>query len=311
MNFKFLKVEGPGKNKKKNKTEDKIKVKDKEENKDKGKKKKLTLFQLANIKKIKKRNLAIAGVILLAFILFAGSRITGLIFQDKGLTGEKTEAAAAEQIDTGNDADREEAGKGAAGGADSAEADAADMAKTETGGAAEDTGADTALSADLENHLATDFIRTLKSGKYVIRYTTTTVYEGQPYEVETTYAVSGGSIALVAGDRATVVRDDKVYMMNHTDRTVLCWDVNHEKGSPERIDTKKMAFVGSKQESGLVCEEYSTASSRLKLYFNGKELVRMAARISKEDMVMDIVSVDQKAPASLFEVPAGYQTTYL
>lgn len=261
-------------------------------------KKRISLFQLAKIKKIKKRNLAIAIIILLVLVISAGSRITGEVLKDKGLTGEKTEAAREEQRDKGRETGQKEAGKGeSAGSAD--DEDAAGAAKS----------ADVTLTADLENRLATDFIKTLKSGNYVIRYKTTTVYEGKPYEVETTYAVSGGNIALIAGDRATVVRNGKVYMMNHTDRTIICWDVNHEKSSPERIDTNGMAYMESRQEGGLVCEEYSTESSRLKLYFKGKELVKMAARVSKEDMIMAVTAVEEAAPDHLFEVPAGYSVT--
>lgn len=240
------------------------------------KKKKLNLFQLANIKKIKKRNLAIVLIILLVLAISAGSRISDEIFRDKDFTGGNTEAAQAEH----KDQDKEK-----------------------------DTVTDVTLTADLENRLATDFIRTLKSGRYVIKYKTTTIYEGQSYEVETTYAVSGGNVALIAGDRATVVRDNKVYMMNHTDGTIISWDVNHEKGSPERIDTEALAYVESRWEGGLACEEYSAAASRLKLYFNNNELVKMAARVNKEDIVMDIISVDKTVPDSLFEVPSGYRIT--
>ncbi|HWQ78132.1 MAG TPA: hypothetical protein VN381_04910 [Anaerovoracaceae bacterium] len=274
MKLRFLQVEGPEK------------------------KKRPSLFQLARIKKIKKRNLVIAGIILLILILFAGSRIAGEVFKDNGLIGGKSETAQEEPKNQEKETEQKETGK----------EDSADANSDE--GAAE-AAADVALIADLENRLATDFIKTLKSGNYVIRYKTTTVYEGQPYEVETTYAVSGGNIALIASDRATVVRDDKVYMMNHTDKTIISWDVNPEKGSPERIDTNGMAYIGSKTEGGLVCEEYSTASSRLKLYFKEKELVKMEARINKEDMIMNIVAVDKTAPDSFFEVPVEYQITYI
>lgn len=246
MKFQFLHVEGPDKERKQN------------------------LFQLANIKKIKKRNLVLALILLLILAISAGG-LSGTVFKSKSLAGEETEVRTKQ---------KEKAQE-----------------------------AEATLAADLENRLATDFIKTLMSGKYVIRYKTATIYEGQTYEVETTYAVSGGNIALIAGDRATVVRDDRVYMMNHTDRTIISWNVNHEKGSPERIDTNGIAYIGRGTEGGLTYEEYSTASSLLKLCFNGKELVKMTARVNKEDMVMNIVSVEKTVPDSLFEVPPGYQIT--
>lgn len=266
MKLRFLQVEGPEKKRKQN------------------------LFHLANFKKIKKRNLAIALILLLVLAISAGG-LSGKVFNDKGLAGEKTEAQA-KQKDPGKETEQDK--------------EKAQDKEKEQDKAQE---AEVALAEDLENRLATDFIKTLISGEYVIRYKTTTVYEGQPYEVETTYAVSGGNIALIAGDRATIVRDNRVYMMNHTNRTIISWSVNYEKGSPERIDTNGITYIGSGSEGGLACEEYSTASSRLKLYFDGKELVKMAARVNKEDMVMNIVSVEKTVPDSLFEVPPGYHTT--
>jgi len=264
MKFLFLHVEGPNKDKKK----------------------KLNLFQLANIKKIKKRNLALAIILLLVLVISAGG-LSGKFFKSQDLAGEETKVHAKQQ------------GQGKEAEQDNEKVKDAATAQT----------AEVSLAPDLENRLSTDFIKTLMTGNYVIRYKTTTIYEGQPYEVETTYAVSGRKIALVAGDRATVVRDNRVYVMNHTDKTIISWDVNQEKGSPERIDTNGIAYIGSGTEGGLAWEEYSTASSRLKLYFKGKELVKMVAGISKEEMTMSIVSVEKAVQDSLFEIPAGYRVT--
>jgi len=184
--------------------------------------------------------------------------------------------------------------------------------KTEAVHEKQSGGKDHADAADLKNlqgRLGYDFIRTLRSDRYMIKYKTTTVYEGKAYEVETTYAVSGGSIALVSGDRATIVKDDKVYMLNHTDKTMLSWAVDHSSGDLKRIDTEGIAYVESREEKGLVCEVYKTASSGLKLYFNGKTLVRMETNINKLDTVMEILEVSKDVPDSMFAVPSDYQTT--
>jgi len=106
-------------------------------------------------------------------------------------------------------------------------------------------------TGNLENHLASDFIKTLRAEKYMIRYKTTTVYEGNSFEVETTYAVSGDSAAMVSADRATIIKDNKVYMLNHTDKTMISWDVNHTEGL-KRIDTEGMVYRGNREEGGLV-----------------------------------------------------------
>lgn len=162
----------------------------------------------------------------------------------------------------------------------------------------------------LENHLATDFLRTLKSNKYMIKYRTTTEYSGESFEVETTYAVNGDSIAMESGDRATVVKDGKVYMLDRTNKRILSWDVT-KSNDLKRIETEGLQYVGSSESGGLVCEEYATSATRLKLYFEGGKLVRMATAMNNLDVVMDIVEVSKKAPESLFEVPEDYFTTVI
>jgi len=88
---------------------------------------------------------------------------------------------------------------------------------------------------DLETRLAADFIKTLQGEQYFIKYRTTTVYEGTSYEVVTTFAVSGKSIAMVSADRATIVRDNKVFMLNHTDKSIISWKVT-QSDNLKRID---------------------------------------------------------------------------
>jgi hypothetical protein len=162
----------------------------------------------------------------------------------------------------------------------------------------------------LENHLATDFLRTLKSDKYMIKYRTTTVYNGESFEVETTYAVNGKSISMSSGDRGTIVKDDKVYMLDHTNKRILNWDVT-KSNDLEKIDTDGLQFIGSSETGGVVCEEYATAATRLKLYFQGGKLIRIATAINKQDVEMDIIEVSKKVPESMYEVPSDYMTTVI
>lgn len=164
---------------------------------------------------------------------------------------------------------------------------------------------------DLENRLAADFIKTLQGEQYLIKYRTTTVYEGTAYEVETTFAVSGKSIAMVSADRATIVRDNQVFMLNHTDKTIISWKVTLSDNL-KRIDAEGLVYQGSSEAGGLVCEEYTTAAqTRIRIYFSGNELKKVATSINHQDIVMDIVEVSKEVPESLFVVPAGYQITNL
>jgi hypothetical protein len=228
--------------------------------------------KIGKFKKLKKRDLLILLIVLLILLAVAGGAISRGVFKEKAPEGKKIESVQKDQ--------------------------SKENEKTEA-----------SIPGDLENHLASDFIKTLKSGKYLIRYKTTTVYEGKSFEVETTYAVSGDSIAMVSADRATIVKDNKVYMLNHTDKTILSWAVDPASENLKRIDTDGIAYQGNSKEGNLVCEEYTTALTHLKLYFSGKELVRMATIINGLDVVMDIAEVSNEVPESLFEVPSEYRTT--
>lgn len=240
----------------------------------------LLQYDAPKIKKFNKKRLVIGLVLLFVLIAPAGRWVIKEVFTEKVPEGNKTEAVMTGQSGEPKDADAKDA-----------------------------DAADTAGTGDLEGRLASDFIRTLNSQNYVIRYTTTTVYKGKAYEVETTYAVSGGSIAMASADRATVVRDDRVYMMNHTDRTIISWEAGKKDDNLKRIDTKGMVYEGGRTEGGLVCEEYTAASARYKLYFKGEKLVKMTVSVNGQDVGMDIIEVDKLAPGSLFEVPPGYQVT--
>ncbi|HVI39929.1 MAG TPA: hypothetical protein VM577_04645 [Anaerovoracaceae bacterium] len=220
-------------------------------------------------KKIKITKKSLLVLLLLILIALAGIGISRGVLKERAPEGKKTESVQKEQSEK-----------------------KAEAPKTE----------------NLGNHLASDFIKTLRAEKYMIKYRTTTVYEGKSFEVETTYAVSGDSTAMVSADRATIIKDNKVYMLNHTDKTIISWDVD-QTDNLKRIDTEGMVYLGSREEGGLVCEEYTTALSNIKLYFKGKDLVKMATGINSQDLVMDIVEVSEEVTESLFEVPSGYQTT--
>lgn len=45
----------------------------------------------------------------------------------------------------------------------------------------------------------------------------------------------------------------------------------------------------------------------LKLYFDGKKLVKMITNINKQDQVMDIIEVSKEVPMNLFDVPMDYK----
>lgn len=234
----------------------------------------------AKLKIEKKRRFVLFLVILLALVILTGMGVQRFVLKDKTSDSKTSGNVHSEQ--------QKEEGK-------------------ENGKKAKQP----ALDSSLKNHLATDFIKTLNSQQYLIKYKTTTVYDDQSFEVETTYAVSGSSIALNSGDRSTIVKDGKTYMLNHTEKTILSWDIKQSAGTPKRLDTDGLVYSGSGQENSLVCEEYKTASTYFKLYFKDKVLVKMVTVMNGMDTVMDISEIDKKVPADMFAIPQGYQLSEL
>lgn len=230
----------------------------------------------------KKKLFIVLGLILIVLI---GSRTAGIIFDKIGvaLTGASKNN---QDIAAGEDSQKDGASR---------ETGSSDVIGEET--------------VDLKNLSGDRFIEILKSGNYVITYKTAAVYEGETFEVETIYAVSGDNIVMASGDRATIVRDGKVYLLNYTEKSIIRWEVNPEKGSPKRIDTEGIVYLGSSMEGGLACEEYKTETSDIKIYFKENELVKMVARVNKEEIVMNIMEIKKPAPENLFEVPSGYSAT--
>lgn len=161
---------------------------------------------------------------------------------------------------------------------------------------------------DLEGHLASEYIKILRTKNYVIKYRTTTVYEGQSFPVETTYAVYGDNIAMASADRSTVILNQNVYMIDHTNRTMLYWRATKTENLRD-IDTSDMVFVQSTESGGLVCEEYSTATALIKFCFKDNALVQIATIINKQDVLMDIIEFKEGAPMDLFVVPGDYQSS--
>lgn len=230
----------------------------------------------ANPKLKKKRRLLLFLAILLALVILTGMGVQKFILKDK-TSAEKTSGGVHSE-------QQKEKGK---------------KAKQPD------------LDPSLENHLATDLIKTLNSQQYLIKYKTTTVYDNQSFEMETTYAVSGSNIALSSGDRSTIVKDGKTYVLNHTDKTILSWDIKQSAGTPKRLDTDGLVYSGSSQKNGLSCEEYKTASTYFKLYFKDKVLVKMVTVMNGMDTVMDISEISKKVPADMFVIPQGYQLSEL
>lgn len=199
------------------------------------------------------------------------------------------------------------------GGSETSDSDKPEAAQTEEN--AEDTN--TAVDADTEGMgdlLSGAYVDMMKNNEYLMTYKTTMDFEGQPAEIEATIAVMGDDMVMTSngqGFESTIImKGDTVYMVDHAGKTVTSWAQSEEgMGGMETgaIDTDGITYLGSGKEDGLVYEEYSAVDSNVKYYFDGKELVKIATAMGGQTIVMEILEMSKDVPASMFDIPAGYQ----
>lgn len=201
------------------------------------------------------------------------------------------------------------------GGSDSASGgDQPESAQSESGDAAEDSGAEPAGADGLGNLLSGAYVEMMKKNEYLMTYKATMNFEGQSMDVEATIAVKGEDSAMISKgegfETVMIFKDKRVYMIDHASKTVTSWaEAGAYMGDMETgtFETDGMAYLGSGREEGFVYEEYSTEGGNVKYYFDGKDLVRIRTKIEGQEMTMDIIEMSNKVPAGMFEIPAGYQ----
>jgi len=167
--------------------------------------------------------------------------------------------------------------------------------------------------------LSGTYVDMMKNNEYLMTYKTMMDFDGQSAEVEATIAVMGDDMVMTSsgqGFESTIImKDDTVYMVDHAGKTVTSWAQTGEDiggmgtGTMETgaIDTEGITYIGSGKEDGLVYEEYSAVDSNVKYYFDGKDLVKIATTMGGETIVMEILEMSKDVPASMFEIPDGYQ----
>lgn len=199
------------------------------------------------------------------------------------------------------------------GGSETTDSDKPEAAQTEEN--LEDANA--AADADMEGMgdlLSGTYVEMMKNNEYLMTYKTTMDFDGLLEEIEATVAVIDDDMAMTSSgqdfESTIIMKDDTVYMVDHAGKTVTSWaQAGEDMGVMETgaIDTEGITYIGSGKEDGLVYEEYSTADSNVKYYFDGKELVKIATTVEGQTIVMEILEMSNEVPASMFEIPAGYQ----
>lgn len=167
-------------------------------------------------------------------------------------------------------------------------------------------------TAGMGDLLSGAYVGMMKNDEYLMKYKATMQFEGQTMDVQSTIAVSGKNTAMISssnGVESTMIfKDNVVYMVDHANKMVTEW-AQTAQDTTGTIDAADMTFVGSGTEEGLAYEEYATSGGSVKYYFKGKDLVKISTKMEGQTVVMEILEMTDQVPASMFEIPAGYQVT--
>ncbi|MDD4592274.1 MAG: hypothetical protein PHG06_17880 [Parabacteroides sp.] len=188
-------------------------------------------------------------------------------------------------------------------------------ANSSTGTESDDTGNPVNVETETEGMgelLSASYVEMMKSGKYLLKYRATIEFEGQSAQLEATAAVAGEDSAFISKvggiESKMIFKEDKVYMIDHANKSILIWSSGAEDEDDGTIDTEGITYIGKGIEDGLDYEEYSTEDGSIKYYFDGKKLVKMIVVTENETMLMEILEMSDKVPDSMFEIPSDYQT---
>lgn len=162
--------------------------------------------------------------------------------------------------------------------------------------------------------LSAAYVDMMKANKYLMSYKATMEYEGQSMVTEATVAVDGDDMAINSKgggiESNMIFKGDKVYMIDHASKTITSFVQSQDmvgQMDTGTIDTEGINYLGTGKEDGLVYEEYATLNGSMKYYFDGKELVKISIDSDDGTMVMEILEMSDDVPASMFEIPTGYQ----
>lgn len=195
------------------------------------------------------------------------------------------------------------------GGADSA----SDAGQEESGQNEQSEEASEAVEG-MGDLLSAAYVDMMEDNEYLMSYKATMDFEGQSMEMEATVAAAGDDVAMTTSgegfESTMIIKGDKIHMVDHGSKTVTSWAQTQDPmDSMETgtFDAEGITYIGSGEEDGFIFEEYSTLDGSVKYYFNGKELAKIAVTTEGQTMMMEIIELSDDVPASMFEIPTGYQ----
>ena len=192
------------------------------------------------------------------------------------------------------------------------------LAPAESSPASSDTADNSGVSG-FSDKLAVAYIDILDNGVFYMKYRTETEIDGQIIEAITEIATDGDDTAFkaqMAGmESQIIIKDYKMYIVDHESKTIIT-----SPASPSQRDGlfpdgalvgKNSVFKGSGTAELFGVphdyEEYTSDGGDMRFFFEGGRLAGMETVTEGQPIQMEILEMNDKIPAGMFDIPDGYE----
>lgn len=175
-------------------------------------------------------------------------------------------------------------------------------------------------SNDVGHRLSAAYVDMMKSNNYMMKYRTFIDFDGVETEALITTVISGEKSAFSTEsdeiNSATIMEEDKSYLIDHNSKTVMIMpfimaDTADEGIEITQVGSEKLEFVdtgnGTFMGNSRPYEEYAAENVTVLYYFDGNELDGMEMITEGESIIMDVVEMSSNIDESMFEIPEDYQ----
>lgn len=191
---------------------------------------------------------------------------------------------------------------------------------------------------DLEREIKSNILfNIMNADTYTIKMKSIITFDNNSMETLVTNVVSGDKVYSIAESAGIIMeyieKDDDLYLIMKDSKTVIKTnryeDEDGEKDNPGII-YDDLKYIGSGKEEfmgkNMAFEEYEVEVGTAKYYIEGKELKGMKMNFNMDafddedddedesifdsgevEMTIEVISYEEKADASFFEIPEGYK----
>lgn len=169
---------------------------------------------------------------------------------------------------------------------------------------------------ELEELYSTKLVEMMGKDRYTMKINSIVDFEDQEMEALVTTVVAEGQSAttIESGDisMTSIIKDDKAYTVMHSEKMVIVSPVAEDEelgideldfSDVEYVEKGREDFLGNERDY----EEYKLEDSRIRYYFDGKELDGMKIISDEDTAILDVEFFSDQVDMSVFEIPKDYE----